>query len=121
MTEAKEVRLSALALDLLHDVAQSQTADDLRAAAERFSAAYEFSYWIYGLAGPDKAVTNYPDDYVSEYAENRWHCSGDPLIDAIHRRHRALSWDLDSWPVTDRPLDAAQRRFAVTSAGRPRA
>ncbi|WP_395641457.1 LuxR C-terminal-related transcriptional regulator [Rudaea sp.] len=100
-----------LDLELMNAVAQSQNANDLRAAAERFRSGHDFTYWIYALAGPDKALTNYPEQIVSLYLQNRWHCGSDLLIDAIHRRHRALSWELQALMETDRPLDAMQRRL----------
>lgn len=97
-------------LDLTYSVAHSQTAADLRAAAERFTNAYDFSYWMYALAGPDKVLTNYPEEFIHAYIENRWHRGCDPLVDAIHRRRRALSWDLRSMPMM-RWTDAQQRRL----------
>lgn len=96
-------------LDLTYSVAQSRSTDDLRAAAERFAAAYDFSYWVYALAGPDKALTNYPEEIVGTYSRNRWHQGSDPLVDAIHRHGRALSWDLTSLSKQV-PMDAARRR-----------
>lgn len=103
---------SNLALDLVYAVAQSQDANDLRVAAERFTAENEFSYWIYALAGPDKVLTNYPNQIVGAYAENGWHCGCDPLVDAIHRRQRSLSWDLHSFAApSGRQMDAPQRRL----------
>lgn len=100
-----------LDLDLTYAVAQSQNTNDLRAAAEQFRDGHDFTYWIYALAGPDKALTNYPDQLVSIYSQNRWHNGSDLLIDAIHRRHRALSWELQTLTKTDRPLDATQRHL----------
>ena len=97
-------------LDLTYSVAQSENVTDLRAAAERFAKAYDFSYWIYALAGPDKVLTNYPDELVTTYTENRWHQGCDPLLDAIHRHRRALSWDLRSMP-TAHSADTPQRRL----------
>jgi len=112
MTVTKQVEESGLDLDLTYAVAQSQDVSDLRTAAEQFCKAHDFAYWVYALAGPDKALTNYPEPLVSAYAENRWHCCGaDPLIDAIHQRHRALSWDLRTMPSLARPIDVSQRRL----------
>lgn len=96
-------------LDLIYAVAQARSKDDLRATAERFATTNEFSYWVYALAGPDKALTNYPAPLVSTYLENRWHCGCDPLIEAIHRRQCSLSWDLDS--LSGRTLDEMQRHI----------
>lgn len=100
-----------LDLDLTYAVAHAANAKDLRTVAERFCSVNDFSYWIYALAGPDKAITNYPDELVDVYAENRWHCGGDPLIDAIHRQHRALSWDIESISAPARSMDMAQREL----------
>jgi DNA-binding CsgD family transcriptional regulator len=97
-------------LDLAYAVAQSQNAKDLSAAAERFSARHGFRYWAYALAGPEKALTNYPAPIVSTYIENRWHRGCDPVVEAIHRQHRALSWHLDEL-VGDRPLDERQHHL----------
>jgi len=97
-------------LDLTYSVAHSQTAADLRAAAERFINAYDFTYWMYALAGPDKILSNYPDDLIGAYLENQWHRGCDPLVNALHRRRRALSWDLRSMPMT-RWTDVQQRRL----------
>lgn len=109
MTVTKQVEESGLDLDLTYAAAQSQDANDLRIAAERFCGANDFAYWVYGLAGPDTALTNYPAPVVSTYRENRWHCGSDPLIEAIHRRQRSLSWDLGSLTARARSLDAMQR------------
>ena len=111
MTEAKEAGLSGFALDLLYAIAQSQNTNDLRKVAERFCAAHEFSYWVLGLAGPDKALTNYPAALVKAYVKNRWHCGCDPLVNALHRHRRVLSWDLNSLQSADRPMDSMQRRL----------
>jgi DNA-binding CsgD family transcriptional regulator len=107
----KESEGVGLDLELTYAVAQSQNTNDLRVAAERFSAGHGFTYWIYALAGPDKALTNYPEQLVSVYSENRWHCGSDLLIDAIHRHHRALSWDLQTLCAPGRPMDTTQRRL----------
>lgn len=81
-------------LDLLNAVIACGSADDLRAAAERFCDLYGFSIWIYGLAGPDAALTNYPPGVVDSYRQQRWHRGFDPLINAVGRVRRALAWDM---------------------------
>jgi|SRR5580765_368896 LuxR family quorum-sensing system transcriptional regulator CciR len=98
-----------LDLDLTYAVTQARSRDDLRAVAARFAATGEFSYWIYALAGPDTALTNYPAPLVSTYKQNRWHCGSDPLLDAIHRQHCSLSWDLNSPSWQKHHLDEMQR------------
>jgi len=112
MTVMNQVEGAGLDLDLTYVVAQSQDVNDLRAAAERFCETHDFAYWLYALAGPDKALTNYSDVLISAYTENRWLCCGcDPLVDAMHRRHGALSWDLRCMPNLARPTDVLQRRL----------
>lgn len=111
MMETKRRKDVRLDLDLMHAVAHAVSEEDLRVVAERFCSAHDFSYWIYALAGPDKAITNYPDQLVQTYAENRWHQGSDPLVNAILRRHRALSWDLQSLSASERLMDADQRRL----------
>lgn len=96
-------------LDFAYAVAQAKNREDLRITAERFAATYDFGLWVYALAEPDLALTNYPASLVSMYIENRWRCGCDPLVQAIHQRHCSMSWDLDSLPR--RAMDPVQRRI----------
>jgi hypothetical protein len=95
MTESKMAEVVGFDLDLTYAVALSQSVDDLRGAAERFCRTYEFSFWIYGLAGPDRVLTNYPTGLVEPYRRNSWHRGCDPIINTVVRRRRSVSWDLD--------------------------
>lgn len=105
----KQSEMVGLDLDLLYAVTQSQSTNDLCAAAERFCAAHEFSFWVYGLAGPDKALTNYPPALVAAYAKNCWHRGCDPVVNAVNRRRRSVSWNLRETPLLDQPLSAVQK------------
>lgn len=107
MKNGKSVGLD---LDLTYAVAQAANANDLRSVAERFAAVHDFSYWIYVLAGPNTVLTNYPKKLVEAYSENRWYYV-DPVIDAIHQHHRALSWDLRTLSPPKRQTDAIRRRL----------
>ena len=96
-------------LDLLYAVTQSQSADDLRSVAEKFCAMHQFSRWIYGLAGPDLVLTNYPAHWMASYIQNRYHRGRDPLINAINERRRSVPWDLRKSEPLGQPLDADQK------------
>ncbi|HMM57270.1 MAG TPA: LuxR C-terminal-related transcriptional regulator [Rudaea sp.] len=96
-------------LDLLNAVIACGSVDDLRAAAERFCDLYGFSIWIYGLAGPDVALTNYPPGVVERYKQQRWHRGYDPLINAVGRVRRALAWDLHRPQPFDKRMDRMER------------
>jgi LuxR family quorum-sensing system transcriptional regulator CciR len=96
-------------LDLLNAVIACGSVDDLRAAAERFCDFYGFSIWIYGLAGPDIALTNYPPGVVDGYKQQRWHRGCDPLINAVGRVRRALAWDLHRPQPFDKRMDRVER------------
>ncbi|HEX7934833.1 MAG TPA: LuxR C-terminal-related transcriptional regulator [Paraburkholderia sp.] len=95
MTDRNTAEVVGFDLDLTYAVASSQNAQDLRDAAERFCRTYEFSFWIYGLAGPDRSLTNYPTGLVELYKRNGWHRGCDPIVNTIVRRRHSLSWDLD--------------------------
>ena len=96
-------------LDLLNAVTACATLDDLRAIAERFCGFYGFGIWIYGLAGPDASLTNYPPDVVEGYKQHRWHRGYDPLINAVGRVRRALAWDLHRPQPFDRHMDRVEK------------
>lgn len=106
---ADEKRHLAIDLDLLHAVTQSRSAGDLQAVATIFCARHGFARWIYGMAGPDDALTNYPDAWVASYRRNRWHRVHDPLVEVLNERRRAVSWNLRDARPFERPLDKVQR------------
>lgn len=96
-------------LDLLNAVMACGGVDDLRAATERFCDLYGFAIWIYGLAGPDLSLTNYPPDVVESYKQKRWHRGHDPLVSAVGRVRRALAWDMHRPQPFDRRMDRVER------------
>lgn len=98
-------------LELLHRVAHSKNAIDLQNVAAAFCDAFEFSRWIYGVAGPDVVLTNYPTDWIAAYVSNRWHRGTDPVIDAITERRRAVHWDTRRSQPLGKPLDPIQKRI----------
>lgn len=96
-------------LDLLTAITACGTPDDLRAIAERFCDIYGFAIWVYGLAGPDAALTNYPTFIVEDYKQHRWHYGHDPLIRAVGRVRRALAWDMHRPQPFDRRMDRVEK------------
>lgn len=97
-------------LDLLYAVTQCQHADELRMIAAKFCSMHEFSRWIYGLIGPDIALTDYPAEWLASYKRNRWHHYGrDPLLNALGQRRRSMSWDLLRPKELGQPLGAVQK------------
>ena len=111
MTEEKDSRIARIDLDLLYAVTRSESEDDLRRVAGKFCDAHEFSRWIYGLAGPDKVLTNYPADWLSTYTRNRWHRGRDPVINAMNHKRRSVAWDLRAAQPLGLPLDAVQKNI----------
>lgn len=110
-------------LGLAYAVALSRSVQDLRCAAERFCRTYEFAFWIFGVAGPDKVLTNYPASLVDLYRRNGWHRGCDPIVNTVVRRRRSVSWNLDElelfrsgWSPEQAELFEG-RRQAGTSVG----
>lgn len=96
-------------LDLLTAVTACGSLDDLCAIAERFCDVYGFAIWVYGLAGPDASLTNYPPQVVEDYKQHRWHRGHDPLVGAVGRARRALAWDLYRPQPFDRRMDRVEK------------
>ncbi len=109
MTEQKNSGIVGLDLDFLYAVTQSQSADDLGASATKFCQSHDFSRWIFGMAGPDKVLTNYPDAWLASYAKNRWHIGHDPVINAMNQRRRAITWDARKSQPFGQPLGAVEK------------
>lgn len=109
MTDKKKAEIVGFDLELLYAVTQSQSADDLRGVAAKFCEAHGFSRWIYGLAGPDKVLTNYPAEWLASYTKNRWHRGRDPVVNAMNHRRRSVAWDLRHAQPLGLPLDAVEK------------
>lgn len=99
---------SSTTLTHLHSVLASRTIDDLRKTATAFCEDNGFTYWTYGLVGPDSALTNYPAEAVRHYLVKRLHRGGDPVMKKAVYHHRAVSWDTSDF-LRGTDLTAAER------------
>ncbi len=107
------LRLGQVDLELLHRVVDSENVLGLQNIATAFCDRFGFTRWIYGVAGPDAVLTNYPQEWINAYVSNRWHRGTDPVVDAVTERRRALHWDLRRAQPLGKPLDPLQKKIVA--------
>lgn len=95
--------------ELLQAVIRSKTKEDLSAAASNFCSAHGLERWVYGMVGPDIALTNYSATWLDYYTRYSCHRGRDPFLNAIHARRRAIAWDIDKNPPWSDRLDKLQQ------------